>query len=292
MKYVLLISVICNLLFLGKILAMRLSLRELGIEFAKRSSLDTNTRIGISSRDPELRKLASRINETLASLRQSYHRYRQGDAEVRNAITNITHDLRTPLTAICGYIELAQKKKDIAEIEKYLAIIAERADYMRKLTEELFEYSVATGGEIKEDKKDVNLGRVLEECIMQYYPVLQERGIEPEVEITEQSVIRKLYPSCVERIFSNLISNALKYSDGDLQITLKKDGVLRIANTASALSSVEVGKLFDRFFTVETARSGGSHGLGLSIVKTFAERMGCPIQAIYENGMLVIEIRF
>ena len=112
----------------------------------------------------------------------------------------------------------------------------------------------------------MNLGRVLEECIMQYYPVLQERGIEPEVEITEQAVIRRLYPSCVERIFSNLISNALKYSDGDLMIRLSDSGTLTVSNTASKLSVVDVEKLFDRFFTVETARNEQAHGLGLGAI--------------------------
>ena len=83
----------------------------------------------------------------------------------------------------------------------------------------------------------------------------------------------------------------MKYSDVDLEISMKDDGTVRIANSAAALSNVEVNKLFDRFFTVENARSHAG-GLGLSIVKTFASRMNCPINATYEAGKLVIEIKF
>ena len=292
MKYLLLASLAINIFLIIKVIVMRSSIRTLRKDFAERVSLDSNTLLGISSRDFELRKLTSVINETLNCLRESYHRYRLGDAELRTAITNIAHDIRTPLTAICGYAELAQKKENVTDLKRDLSIIEERANHMKKLTEELFEYSVIASGEITEEKENISVSRVLEDCVMNLYPSFESRGITPVVEISEVPVERNLYPSYVERIFSNLLTNALKYSDGDLEVSLSEKGLVRIANTASALSTVSVEKLFDRFFTVETARNDQSHGLGLSIVKTFAERMNCPLNAKFENGKLIIEIQF
>ena len=292
MIYLLIVSIVINIFLIVKIVIMRSSLRSLGNDFSERITLDSNALIGVTSRDKEVMKLTSSINKTLTDLRDSYHRYRLGDAELKTAVTNIAHDLRTPLTAICGYVELALKNDDINENKRYLKIIDERANHMKKLTEELFEYSVITGGEITEDKEDVNINRVLEDCVMNLYPAFESRGITPDVSICETTVMRELYPSYVERIFSNLLTNALKYSDGDLEVSLSEDGCVRIANTASALSTVSTEKLFDRFFTVETARNDQSHGLGLSIVKTFAERMNCPLSSNFEDGKLIIEIRF
>ena len=291
MNYLLTISIIVNILLAIKILTLRKSVRDLGADFSAHATLDSNTLIGVTSRDRYICALASSINETITSLRDSYHKYRQGDAEIKTAITNIAHDLRTPLTAICGYLELSMKQDMSDDLRKNLTIIDERAQYMKGLTEELFEYSVITGGEITEELATVNVNRVLEDCVMNYYPALLERGIEPKVDITETKIERQLYPTYVERIFNNLISNALKYSDGDLEISLSDNGTVKIANSASSLSNVEIQKLFDRFFTVENARSHAG-GLGLSIVKTFATRMNCPIEAKYNDGKLIIEIKF
>ncbi|MBP5529437.1 MAG: HAMP domain-containing histidine kinase [Lachnospiraceae bacterium] len=292
MKYVLIVSLIVNVLLIVKIIAMRYSVRSLQTEFSERISLDTNMLLGTESRDRLIRSLASSINETITNLRASYHKYRMGDAELKTAITNVTHDLRTPLTAICGYVELALNTDGEKEKERYLKIVSERANYMKKLTEELFEYSVITGGEITEEKENININRMLEDSVMNLYPAFEARGITPEVDICEKEILRELYPSYVERIFSNLLSNALKYSDGDLKVSLDEKGKVSIINSASALTPVTVEKLFDRFFTVETARNDQSHGLGLSIVKTFAERMNCPLTAKYEDGKLIIEIVF
>lgn len=292
MKYVLIVSIIVNVLLIVKIIAMRYSMRTLATEFYERINLDSNTLLGTESRDRQIRNLASSINNTLTKLRSSYHTYRMGDAELKTAITNVAHDLRTPLTAICGYVELALNEKDVKEKDRYLRIVSERSGYMKKLTEELFEYSVIASGEITEEKEKVNINKMLEDSVMNLYPAFESRGITPDINICESIVERELYPSYVERIFANLLSNSLKYSDGDLEVTLSENGTVRIANSASELSPVSVEKLFDRFFTVETARNDGSHGLGLSIVKTFAERMNCPLLAKYEEGKLIIEICF
>ena len=291
MKYFLLISIIINIILIMKIVAMRLSIRELKNDFSERMSLTSNRLLGVSSRDKEIRALTAAMNETLVCLRDSFNKYELGDAEIRTAITNIAHDLRTPLTAVCGYLELSESLDKSPELAHNLDIISERAAHMKKLTEELFEYALISGGEIKEEARELCINTVLENQIMNYYPAFTKRGIEPAVDITETKIERTLIPSYVERIISNLLSNALKYSDGDLEISLSDNGRLRIANSSAALGNVDVNRLFDRFFTVESARNH-STGLGLSIVKLFAERMNCPLSATYEHGRVIIEITF
>ena len=291
MKYLLIICLMIIVFLIMKIIAMRLSLKELREDYEERSRIHTNTLLTVSSRDRRVRELAASMNETLVKLRDSYNRYENGDQEIKKAITNISHDLRTPLTAISGYLELAQRQDMTPEMEKYLSVIEGRCDHMKKLTEELFEYSLITGGEITEDKQEVNVNRMLEDCIMNYYPSLKARGIKTEIDITEEKIVRSLYPTYVERIMNNLVSNALKYSDGDLEIKLSDDGVLRVSNSSEKLSNVDVNKLFDRFFTVETG-SRNSTGLGLSIVKLFTERMDLSLDASYEDGKIAIEIGF
>ncbi len=291
MKYLLMVSVVINILLIAKIVAMRLSVKEITSDFAHRADLQSNTLIGVSSRDKQIRTLAKEINETLVKLRDAFNRYRLGDAEVKTAITNITHDLRTPLTAISGYIELIEKSDDKEEKDRYFSIIKERVGHMKKLTDELFEYSIITAGEPTEEKLEVNVNKVLENSLMNFYPALKERGIEPEVNITEEVVVRTLYPSYTERIIGNLISNALKYSDGDLEVTLDEKGLFKIANSSKELSNVDVYRLFDRFYTVESARNY-STGLGLSIVRVLSQRMDLSLNAKYEEGRLVIEIGF
>ena len=291
MKYILFISIILNIAFLLKIITMRLSLKELTRDYRERSNLDSDTLIGVSCRDRRIMELASAMNDTVTTLRTSYHNYKQGDERLKTSITNIAHDIRTPLTSICGYLELAERVDKSQELKGYLDIISERALYMKKLTEELFEYSVVSSKKPQEKLQDVNVNKVLEDAIMNLYPNLMDKGIDLKADIVEKPVIRKLYPSYVERIFNNLLSNAIKYSDGDLEVNLSETGKLTMKNTASSLDKVKVGKLFERFYTVENA-DAGSAGLGLSIVQSFAEQMNCPISADYVDGKLVIEIEF
>lgn len=270
-----------------KVYLMKQSAREIADAFADRLQTDTNTLIDISSRDKDMRYLADCINKQLRILRRAHHRYTQGDIELKTAITNISHDLRTPLTAICGYLDVMERMEKPPKIEEYLAIISDRAELMKQLTEELFRYSVilsTNGGETEE----VSVNQVLEDSIMGYYAALSEKGITPQVNITEQSIIRTLNKASLSRIFSNLISNAVKYSDGDLEITLSKSGEIVFANTASSLTPIMVEHLFDRFYTVEAARN--STGLGLSIARTLTEQMGGSISAEYHEERLIIKI--
>jgi len=271
-----------------KIYLLKKSAREIVDGFSDKLQKDTNTVIDISSRDKDMLFLADSINKQLKLLRKEHLQYHQGNTELKTAITNISHDIRTPLTAIYGYLDMLQQTDDPEKHKKYIAIMKERAELMKQLTEELFRYSVIVSEESEMQTESVNVVQVLEDSIMGYFAALNEKGIVPEVQLTEEAVIRELNKEYLARIFSNLLNNALKYSDGDLLIKLSAEGVITFTNTARDLSAVEVEQLFDRFYTVEAAHH--STGLGLSIARTLVERMGGTITAEYTDSKLTIRI--
>lgn len=271
-----------------KIHMLKRSMAEIRTELAEYLNEDTNTLISVSSGDKHIRLLASELNKHLRTLRKERHRFIQGDLELKNAVTNISHDLRTPLTAICGYLDLLEQEKKSEKTEQYLNVIRNRAELLTQLTEELFRYSIIISTESNAIIEPVVINSVLEESIASFYTALSKRNITPNIHISEEKVIRMLDRSALLRVFSNLLNNAIKYSDGDLDITLSETGEIIFANTASGLNEVQVGKLFDRFYTVEAARK--STGLGLAIARTLIEQMNGTISAQYENNRLSISI--
>ena len=277
------------LILLAKIYSLKKAAGELAEVFSGWLSADTNTLIGVSCRDKHIRKLATAMNEELKVLRKEQQRFYRGDAEVKEAVTNISHDLRTPLTAICGYLDLLEKEEKSEAVGRYIERIKNRTEALKQLTEELFRYSVvASVEELKPEK--TNMCRVLEECILSFYGTLQLNGITPDIQIPCQPVYRNLDVAALSRIFSNIISNAIKYSDGDFSVRLDEDGTILFSNSAKELTAVTAGRLFDRFYTVEAGRN--STGLGLSIAKLLTERMGGSIEAEYKDGRLYIKIKF
>lgn len=278
------------LLLLLKVHTLHKAAKEIERDFADRLITDTNTLIDISSSDRYMCHLANDINVQLRKLRAERHRFQQGDLELKNAVTNISHDLRTPLTAICGYLDLLQQEEKTEKTERYLGIIKNRVDLLTRLTEELFRYSVIISTGSNAPKESVVINSVLEESIASFYTALSERNITPNIKIPEEKVIRTLDRSALVRVFSNLLNNAIKYSDGDLDITLLKTGEIIFTNTASGLDEVQVGRLFDRFYTVEAARN--STGLGLAIARTLTQQMNGSISAVYANNKLSIKIIF
>lgn len=273
-----------------KIHMLKKAAKEIEDAFADRLVTDTNTRIDISSGDRSMRRLADAVNRELGKLRAERLRFQQGDTELKQAVTNISHDLRTPLTAICGYLDLLEEEEKPESVERYLAIIRNRSDMLIRLTEELFRYSVIHSREKELAQEPVVINHVLEQSVAAFYTALREHSIIPRIQMPEEKVIRMLDGAALSRVCSNLIHNAIKYSDGDLDVTLEPTGEIMFANTAQGLDEVQAGKLFDRFYTVETARR--STGLGLAIARDLVEQMGGTITAEYEDGRLGICLFF
>ena len=284
------VLLIINVVLMGKIVLMRKAAREIAEEFFDKLTGDTNTLIAVSSRDRAMRRLAGEINRHLKELRRQRLRFVQGDVELKSAVANISHDLRTPLTAISSYLNLLDKAEKSETVERYLEIIKDRTECLKQLTEELFQYSVITSPNMDTATETVAVNAVLEESILNFYAALQADNITPDIQITEKRIVRTLNRALLSRVFSNLLSNAVKYSDGDLSIVLNDAGEIFFSNNARGLSKVQVERLFDRFYTVESARK--STGLGLSIARTLVEQMGGSISAEYAGGRLSIRVAF
>ncbi len=279
---------ISNAIWVLKILLLKKDLDGLSVEVRDYLEQETNSPLTIPTHDRHIRKIAAEINTELRKLRQLRHKYMNGDRELKEAVTNISHDLRTPITAIYGYLDLLEHEEDAATIRLYIGQIQNRTDCLKQLTEELFRYSVIVTS-WQGTYEEIVLNRALEESLLACYGEFVQKGIEPVIKITDTPVYCRIDRTAFDRIVGNILSNALKYSDGDLQVKLDSDGEILFTNSAKDLTPVMVERLFDRFYTVETGRN--ATGLGLSIAKTLTERIGGKIEAFYEEGKLTISLR-
>ncbi len=273
-----------------RLTALKKELKSINSQLEEILKGDTNALITVSTSNKAVKETALALNEKIKELRKKELQLKSKNDELRTAITNISHDLRTPLTAICGYLDLLKSEEKSDEVNRCLGIIENRTEALKQLTEEFFKYSLVAFEEDELKIEEIAVNGALEESVAAFYGAFKEKGIEPQISITERRIIRSLDKSALLRIFSNILSNALKYSDGDLEITLNDSGKIIFTNTATGLDEIQVGKIFDRFYTVENART--STGLGLSISRSLAERMGGKISASYGNEKLSIIVDF
>lgn len=287
---------LCGALFVlvlllgARLWLLRKAVDEIRTELEECLSRDTNILISLSSGDRYARQLAAALNEQLRLLREQRRQYLNGSREVKEAVSSISHDLRTPITAIQGYLDLLEREAKSDAVSRYLSIIENRVQALTQLTEELFQYSIAVSEPDGIECAPISLNGVLEESVAAYYAALTEHGITPDIRIPDISVIRKLNQSALSRVFGNILNNAIKYSDGDLEITLDEAGEIVFSNSALGLDEVQTGMLFNRFYTVHTAKN--STGLGLAISRTLVERMNGDMTAEYADGKLRVRVSF
>ena len=278
-----------NILLILKLYIMKKSLNEIENLLNNILKSDTNNLITISSSDKYIKKLVIALNKELKELRNQKLQYKTGNQELKNNITNISHDLRTPLTAINGYIDLMQKEDLSNKQNKYLNIIKNKSNELVYLTEELFDFSKIMNSDIKIKMEKCCVNEILEETLLSYYNIFKGQNIVPKISICKEKIYKVINKISLVRIFENIISNALKYSDGDFYVSLEKDGKIIFSNKAPSLDNTTIQKIFDRYFTVENAKK--STGLGLSIAKKLIELNKGNIIAKYQKEHLIIEIK-
>ncbi len=273
-----------------KIIVMKNEISQIEKSLSIILKSDTNNLITVSSNDKDLKKLATSLNKNLKNLRKLELEYKQGNQELKASITNISHDLRTPLTAIRGYLDLIEKEKLENTQLEYLKIIDSKVKDLTELTEQLFDFSKGIDIYNEVERKNICINNILEDSIVSFYSLFKERNVTPKIEICKEKVVRLLNENMLKRIFENIISNAIKYSENDFNIKLKSNGMIEFSNKTNLLNTTSLEKIFDRYYTVKNAQK--SNGIGLSIAKQLVELSGGKIKAKYENNYLIIEIRF
>lgn len=273
-----------------KLLNFNHSIKEITIATSKILNNDTNQLITTSTSNKNINDLANKLNKHLKEIRKQELQYKVGNRELQESITNISHDIRTPLTAIKGYIDLIKKEKLKKNKLNYLKVIETKSEDLINLTEQLYDYSKCLDLKDKIVKEKICINDILENVLLSYYSLIKEKKINPKLNISEKKIYRNIDKNMAVRIFENVISNAIKYTDKDIQISLFENGKIIIKNKSHLLDSTSIGRIFDRYYTVENGTKAS--GIGLSIAKQLVEINDGTITAKYIKGYLIIEINF
>lgn len=281
--------IICVSLLL-KIYFMKKSIREIQKSLKDILKQNTNNLLTISSSDKDMKNLANDLNFELKKLRKQRLQFETGNQELKSSITNISHDMRTPLTAISGYIDLIKENNTNEKKETYLKIIENKANDLIFLTDQLFDFSKTMDISDKIVKEKCMINEILEETLANYYIIFKNKKIIPKIEITRNRIYKVINKNTIVRVFENILSNVTKYSNGDFKVILDDDGKITFSNKATSLDATTVEKIFNRYYTVENAKK--STGIGLSIAKQLVELNDGTISAKYIKEHLIIEIKF
>jgi len=248
----------------------------------------------------ELGELSEIINNMTNKIKVLIEEERSWEKSKGELINNVSHDLRTPLTSILGYIELIKEHKysDEADLQHYSDIVYSKCVDLKKLIDDLFEYSKLSSKELRINKTTINLGGLLEQVIVGFIPVLTEAHMEFRMFFDNIKIAIHADPVLLARLFDNIINNAVSYGkEGryiDVELTQRVDeAVVRIINYGEIIHEIDLPHIFERFYRSEKSRSrqkGGS-GLGLAIVRSIADIHDACVNVTSKEGKTVFEIR-
>ena len=270
-----------------RVVTTNIELKNITRELKEITEKDTNLLLSTSSGDKSIKILVDSLNKELKKLLSLKREYSKGIFDVKKSAENIAHDIRTPLTAIKGYVDLLEKEELSEEGRKYLEIIKGRVDYMKEMIDELFlSLSMKSRGVL--NLSDIDAKSILEEALVSYYNEFKKKGMSPSLMTPNEKVIIKADSKALYRAYSNIISNALKYGEGEFKVEMDEKGNTIFSNLAPNMDSVEANKLLDRYYTISDAKA--SSGIGLSISKEILQEMGGELKVKLENQRLYISI--
>lgn len=293
------IALLLSLIVLAAVLLLRYrrgrALTQAARQLQEARSLP-GKRLRLSAPDQPVEELLSQINGLLEDRENETRQLREREESLRRQIANVSHDLRTPLTSILGYLQLLESDDlDHDQRARYLQVVEGRARVLQELITAFYDLSRIEGGEYPLEIQPVDLRRRLEPLLASFYDDFQQAGFQVEVSLEDDLPPVPADPGGVTRILTNLLNNALKHGSQSLSIRLAREGdclVTAFSNDAPHLTQEDLPRVFERFYTGDQMRTGQNTGLGLAIVKALAQRMGHTAFALLENGVFTVGVRW
>ena len=280
----------------GYLITLEQGLRRATAQLEQHSQNATTARLDIPCPNGAAEELFAAVNRLLELRQEENAAYRRKELELRRQIANVSHDLRTPLTSILGYLQLLERPDLPAEKRaEYLSVVEGRAKTLQTFIGAFYDLSRIEGGELPLEREQVDLGRALSDQLADAYEQLEQAGLTVEAELAPDLPPGWADRGAAARIFSNLLTNALRHGVGPLTVRLYREGsriVSAFSNPARDMTAEDAAHVFERFYTADKTRTGQSTGLGLAIVKALAERMGHAAAARWEDGVFTVEVRW
>ena len=233
--------------------------------------------------------------ESRQALKEAYRSAENANRAKTEFLSNMSHDIRTPLTSLDGYFQLMEECENVEDQRRYLNIIHERIHSLNEMLEELFMFTKLKNESYSLELTPCCINRILKETVFSYYDDWVRRGIQPDIQITEELLSIAGNKQGLHRVIQNVIKNGLDHGEKKISIVLERKqehAVLRISNQVIHSEQIDIEHVFDRFYKADVARSKTSTGLGLSIAKELVKRMNGEISAKTEKNEFIIEMRF
>lgn len=242
--------------------------------------------------EKEVLELTSLINLMCEEHKAKENILKEKDKQLKAAMAGISHDIRTPLTSLRGFFELLENENDTRKKRDYSKIIDGKLIELTELLEELFTYTKLQNEDYVLELGEYNFTKIVLGTLFTFYGIFKEKNIEAEVDIDEEPAIVICNDVAVKRMLSNILKNAILHGSGDISITYKTgNGRVEFIceNRVDNPWEIDISQVFDRFYKADAARTKGSTGLGLSVAKELAGRMGGELSASIKDRMFAIK---
>lgn len=258
-------------------------------------NIDENQIIKQEEPNKELENLLATINDSLKAIRSERIIYEKREKEFQKQIENISHDLRTPLTSILGYLKILDQSGLEQEDKEALAIIQRKAYLLQRLISQFYDFSRLTSEDYVLEMEQIDIARLLRETVIDYYQELSVKNLQIDLDIPEHPILVEANSNAMERVFLNLLQNACRYAESKLKIGIEqsKDEVtVSFENNVTDFSEDDLNSIFERFYMRDNARSDGASGLGLTIAKHLVEKMKGTLEAeLKDEKWLLLKIK-
>lgn len=261
------------------------------LAFMKKNKTNLRLRSGLPFR--ELYELSDNVNELLDNSDEMRHKAEHNEQNLKDAITNISHDIRTPLTSLDGFFQLLKNADSEEERVQCVDVIQNRINNLKYMLEELFTYTKLQNEDYKLQTEPVDIVRYVSSALVSFYNEFQENGIEVQADFTDEEVIIDCNAEGVQRIVQNVLKNVLDHGSKTVEITLKQENervIFSCSNKVDNPDSIDVSQVFTRFYKSDPARTHSSTGLGLAIAKGLAERMNGGMTAEVEGEWFKVRV--